>query len=154
MQVNSPLLLCICAIESSSPTIFFWHGFLIILIVFFFTSVRNGTEGPDLGMVGGLWAQYQNALAVSAGVKLPAGSPPQTEPSLNSPSMENPDETSSSGQKDDDDVSEDDSEDRIDQNAHDPERLKAFNVSLYLHSLLTTWKAQETLIASKVLPII
>lgn len=80
-------------------------------------------------MVGGLWAQYQNALAVSAGVKLPAGSPQQTEQSLNSPSMENPDETSSSGQKDDDDVSEDDSEDRIDQNAHDPERLKAFNVS-------------------------
>lgn len=27
-------------------------------------------------------------------------------------------------------MSEDDSEDRLDQNPHDPERLKAFNVSL------------------------
>lgn len=91
--------------------------------------VRNGTEGPDLGVVGGLWAQYQNALALNTGVKLPSSSPPQTEQSLNSPSIENPDESSSSGQKDDDEGSEDDSDDRLDQNAHDPERLKAFNVS-------------------------
>lgn len=85
-------------------------------------------------MVGGLWAQYQNALAINtAGVKLPSSaSPPQTEQSLNSPSIENPDESSSSGQKEDDDASEDDSDDRLDQNAHDPERLKAFNVSLEL----------------------
>lgn len=80
-------------------------------------------------MVGSLWAQYQNALAMNSGVKLPSASPPQTEQSLNSPPIENPDESSSSGQKDDDDGSEDDSDDRLDQNAHDPERLKAFNVS-------------------------
>lgn len=43
--------------------------------------------------------------------------------------IENQDETNSSGHKDDDDMSEDDSEDRLDQNPHDPERLKAFNVS-------------------------
>jgi len=45
--------------------------------------------------------------------------------------VENPDETNSSGQKEDDDGSEDDSDDRLDQNAHDPERLKAFNVSFH-----------------------
>lgn len=28
-------------------------------------------------------------------------------------------------------MSEDDSEDRLDQNPHDPERLKAFNVSFF-----------------------
>lgn len=79
-------------------------------------------------MVGNLWAQYQNAL-VSGGVKLPTASPPQSEQPLNSPNIENPDESSSSGQKEDDDGSEDDSDDRLDQNSHDPERLKAFNVS-------------------------
>lgn len=94
-------------------------------------------------MVGGLWAQYQNALAMNAGVKLPPGSPPQTEQSMNSPSLENPDETSSSGQKDDDDVSEDDSDDRLDQNAHDPERLKAFNVSFYTTSLVSIFYTQS-----------
>lgn len=115
--------------------VFFYHLYLLILLLLFNfnqfdSAARNGTEGPDLAMVGGLWAQYQNALAVTAGVKLPSSSPPHTEQSLNSPSMENPDETSSSGQKDDDDVSEDDSDDRLDQNSHDPERLKAFNVSV------------------------
>ena len=80
-------------------------------------------------MVGGLWAQYQNALAMNTGVKLPSGSPPRSDQPMSSPSMENPDENSSSGQKEDDDGSEDDSEDRLDQQAHDPERLKAFNVS-------------------------
>ena len=79
-------------------------------------------------MVGGLWAQYQNALALNTPIKLDAVSP-RAEQSI-SPSMENPDETSSSGHKDDDDNSEDDSDDRLESNApHDPERLKAFNVS-------------------------
>lgn len=115
--------------------------------------MRNGTEGPDLGMVGGLWAQYQNALALNGGqIKMEAisggiggigggvsvgsigggaSSPGRVDQSMSSPNLlENPDETSSSGQKDDDDGSEDDSDDRLDQNTpHDPERLKAFNVS-------------------------
>lgn len=82
-------------------------------------------------MVGGLWAQYQNALALNGSVKLPS-SPPHTEPPLNSPNNENPDETSSSGQKEDDDGSEDDSDDRLDQTPHDPERLKAFNVRILI----------------------
>lgn len=81
-------------------------------------------------MVGNLWAQYQNAL-VNGGVKLPTASPPQAEQPLNSPNIENPDESSSSGQKEDDEGSEDDSDDRLDQNSHDPERLKAFNVSFF-----------------------
>lgn len=96
-------------------------------------SVRNGTEAPDLSMVGNLWAQYQNAL-VNGGVKLQSSSPPHSDQPLNSPNVENPDESSSSGQKEDDDASEDDSDDRLDQNTHDPERLKAFNVSfVYIH---------------------
>lgn len=81
-------------------------------------------------MVGGLWAQYQNALALNAPIKMDSDSPPpRVDQSMSSPNIENPDETSSSGQKDDDDGSEDDSDDRMDQNTpHDPERLKAFNV--------------------------
>lgn len=92
-------------------------------------SARNGTEAPDLSMVGSLWAQYQNAL-VNGGIKLQSASPPQSDQPLSSPNGDNPDESSSSGQKDDDDGSEDDSDDRLDQNTHDPERLKAFNVSV------------------------
>lgn len=115
-------------------------------------TVRNGTEGPDLGMVGGLWAQYQSALAMSNPMKLDTAagigsgiggvgsvplslSPARIEPPLGSPNLENPDESSSSGHKDDDDGSEDDSDDRMDTNTpHDPERLKAFNVSNSAHA--------------------
>lgn len=79
-------------------------------------------------MVGGLWAQYQNALALNNNLKLPTLSPPpRVETSMNSPSLDNPD-SSSSGQKEDDDASEDDFDDKLDQYSHDPERLKAFNV--------------------------
>lgn len=92
-------------------------------------TVRNGTEAPDLSMVGNLWAQYQNAL-LSGGLKLQSSSPPQSDRPLSSPGGDHPDESSSSGQKDDDDGSEDDSDDKLDQNTNDPERLKAFNVSL------------------------
>lgn len=117
-------------------------------------TVRNGTEGPDLSMVGNLWAQYQSAIAMSNPMKLETGngllgvggvgnampplsvSPTRTEPPLGSPSLENPDESSSSGHKDDDDGSEDDSDDRMDTNTpHDPERLKAFNVSILFYKL-------------------
>lgn len=47
---------------------------------------------------------------------------------LQSP-IENQDETNSSEHKDDDDVSEDESDDRPEPIATDPERLKAFNVN-------------------------
>lgn len=40
------------------------------------------------------------------------------------------DETSSSGNKDDEDDDDDESDDKIDTQTHDPERLKAFNVSI------------------------
>lgn len=40
------------------------------------------------------------------------------------------DETSSSGNKEDEDDDDDESDDRIDTHQYDPERLKAFNVSL------------------------
>lgn len=69
---------------------------------------------------------------MNSGVKLPMSSPQRTDQSSGSPPLENPDESSSSGQKDDDENSEDDSDDRLDQNATDPERLKAFNVSLWI----------------------
>lgn len=39
------------------------------------------------------------------------------------------DETSSSGNKEDEDDDDDESDDKIDTQTHDPERLKAFNVS-------------------------
>lgn len=97
-------------------------GLIGLLLLDVVLAARNGTEGPDLGMVGGLWAQYQNALALNGKQLSPSG---RVDPS--SP-VENQDETNSSGQKDDDELSEDDSEDRIDANAQDPERLKAFNV--------------------------
>lgn len=40
------------------------------------------------------------------------------------------DETSSSGNKEDEDDDDDESDDKIDTQTHDPERLKAFNVSV------------------------
>lgn len=40
------------------------------------------------------------------------------------------DETSSSGNKEDEDDDDDESDDRIDTQQYDPERLKAFNVSV------------------------
>ncbi|XP_055905491.1 nucleolar protein 4-like isoform X2 [Eupeodes corollae] len=93
-------------------------------------AVRNGTEGPDLGVVGGLWAQYQNALAQNVNKMESSISPiPRVEES--SP-METQDETNSSGQKDEDEGSEDDSDDKLDTQAHDPERLKAFNMFVRL----------------------
>jgi len=39
------------------------------------------------------------------------------------------DETSSNGNKEDEDDDDDDSEDKMDTQQYDPERLKAFNVS-------------------------
>jgi len=99
--------------------------------------VRNGTEGPDLSVVGGLWAQYQNALAQNAAAvaaatgKMDSSLSPVPRQDAHSP-MEAQDETNSSGQKEEDEVSEDDSDDKLDEKlatTHDPERLKAFNVS-------------------------
>lgn len=97
-------------------------------------ATRNGTEGPDLNVMSGLWTQYQNALAMNASAVASATKPsencisPIPRNELASP-MENQDETNSSGQKDEDEGSEDDSDDKLDQVPHDPERLKAFNVS-------------------------
>lgn len=44
------------------------------------------------------------------------------------------DETSSSGNKEDEDDDDDESDDRIDTQQYDPERLKAFNVSKTNHN--------------------
>lgn len=96
-------------------------------------AVRNGTEGPDLSVVGGLWAQYQNALAQNAAAassKMDTSLSPIPRAENQSP-LEAQDETNSSGQKEEDEVSEDDSDDKLDDklpHSHDPERLKAFNV--------------------------
>lgn len=46
------------------------------------------------------------------------------------------DETSSSGNKEDEDDDDDESDDKIDTQTHDPERLKAFNVSFILISMV------------------
>ena len=48
------------------------------------------------------------------------------------------DETSSNGNKDDEDDDDDESEDKIDTQQHDPERLKAFNVSWLHYSILSS----------------
>lgn len=47
------------------------------------------------------------------------------------------DETSSSGNKEDEDDDDDESDDRIDTQQYDPERLKAFNVSIIISWILT-----------------
>ncbi|KAL5282036.1 NOL4 family protein [Megaselia abdita] len=100
-------------------------------------ATRNGTEGPDLNVMSGLWTQYQNALAMNASAVANATKPsencisPIPRNELASP-MENQDETNSSGQKDEDEGSEDDSDDKLDQAPHDPERLKAFNMFVRL----------------------
>lgn len=102
-------------------------------------AVRNGTEGPDLGVVGGLWAQYQNALAQNAANnKMDISLSPVPRTDVTSP-MEAQDETNSSGQKEEDEGSEDDSDDKLDEKlaTHDPERLKAFNVSIRVCVLMT-----------------
>lgn len=97
-------------------------------------ALRNGADGPDLSVVGGLWAQYQNALAQNAaavqGNKMDSSLSPVPRDGNPSP-MEGQDETNSSGHKEEDEGSEDDSDDKIDEKLtqpHDPERLKAFNV--------------------------
>ncbi|XP_013101048.2 uncharacterized protein LOC106082858 isoform X1 [Stomoxys calcitrans] len=100
-------------------------------------AARNGADGPDLSIVGGLWAQYQSALAQNAAAsntKLDASLSPVPREGNPSP-MEAQDETNSSGQKEEDEGSEDDSDDKIDEKlaySHDPERLKAFNMFVRL----------------------
>lgn len=117
-------------------------------------ATRNGTEGPDLNVMSGLWTQYQNALAMSASAVAGATKPsencisPIPRNELASP-MENQDETNSSGQKDEDEGSEDDSDDKLDQVPHDPERLKAFNVSnnvIILFNIFSNYYFQMILI--------
>lgn len=52
------------------------------------------------------------------------------------------DETSSSGNKEDEDDDDEDVDERLDPRHHDPERLKAFNVSLstfFLSALSNAW---------------
>lgn len=50
------------------------------------------------------------------------------------------DETSSSGNKEDEDDDDDESDDKIDAQTHDPERLKAFNVSKFFSIFLLNIK--------------
>ncbi|XP_044733723.1 nucleolar protein 4 [Chrysoperla carnea] len=87
----------------------------------------------------GLWASYHSALGLNKGGLLkPSNTPPapsHREP--NSPVMVETgsahDETSSSGNKEDEDDEDDESDERIDTHSHhDPERLKAFNMFVRL----------------------
>lgn len=54
-------------------------------------------------------------------------SPSQSQEDVNSPSDNN---------KEEDEASEDESDERIDQTSYDPERLKAFNVSTHLNKFM------------------
>ncbi|GBP78478.1 hypothetical protein EVAR_67232_1 [Eumeta japonica] len=108
-------------------------------------AARNGEvseSGGGSDSMAELWASYHSALGL--GSKPPKAPTPLTtgptspmHPSSATPSAEpasTHDETSSSDRaKDDDDgaASDDDSDDRVDAAHHDPERLKAFNVSTH-----------------------
>lgn len=118
-------------------------------------AVRNGTSGPDLATMTNLWEQYQNALGISSVNKsADAGSPVsdlfefkiasdfsqkviKTSKNLidqnlpfrpQSPSHSREDVNSPSDNKEEDEGSEDESDERMDHASYDPERLKAFNV--------------------------
>lgn len=121
-------------------------------------AVRNGTSGPDLAMMTNLWEQYQNALGISVvNNKSTDNESPVSDlfAWLNcqqfvrhddksvkqishqnvfcfdfhqSPSHSQEDVNSPSDNKEEDEGSEDESDERMDQASYDPERLKAFNV--------------------------
>lgn len=105
---------------------------------------RNGTSASEPNSMTNLWEQYQNALALSkpgneqeTPVRISENflfenstefSVLQASPKINEDSINSPSET-----KDEDELSEDESDDRIDQVSRDPERLKAFNVILIIN---------------------
>lgn len=126
-----------------------------MLIIFFFpfrfSDSRNG--GCELGELGSgtvpslasvpgvgsedmasLWASYAMGLK-----KTPPPAPSATPSRLDRDRESSPaggegtgsahDETSSSGNKEDEDDDDEDADERLDPRHHDPERLKAFNVS-------------------------
>ncbi|XP_076260393.1 nucleolar protein 4 isoform X1 [Rhynchophorus ferrugineus] len=99
---------------------------------------KNGNvEASDMSSISGneemagLWAQYHTALGLAKGKTTPPSIRDQPSP-VNAETGSAHDETSSSGNKDDEDDDDDDSDDKIDAQAHDPERLKAFNMFVRL----------------------
>lgn len=103
-----------------------------------YNGTKNGTSDiSDLTSISGneemagLWAQYHSALGLAKGKTTPPSIRDPSSP-VNAETGSAHDETSSSGNKDDEDDDDDDSDDKIDAQAHDPERLKAFNMFVRL----------------------
>lgn len=99
---------------------------------------RNGGDVPDLSSLGtggedvaSLWASYHSALGLAKGKATPPAPREQSSPVLVETGSAH-DETSSSGNKEDEDDDDDESDDRIDAQQYDPERLKAFNMFVRL----------------------
>lgn len=97
---------------------------------------------PSLGSVAGVGNEDMASLWASYAMGLKKTPPPQSSctPSRSDRDRESSpaggegtgsahDETSSSGNKEDEDDDDEDGDERLDPRHHDPERLKAFNVS-------------------------
>ena len=119
---------------------------------FFVSDSRNGNSEmtdlsaggvPNLGSVAGvggedmasLWASYAMGLKktpppASSSTPLRSDRDRETSPPGGEGNGSAHDETSSSGNKEDEDDDDEDADERLDPRHHDPERLKAFNVSL------------------------
>lgn len=124
------------------------------------SELSNATSGGVVGATGptpvtgatsedmaSLWASYTMGLK-----KTPS-------PGSNTPSRERDrdrdrdspageassahDETSSSGNKEDEDDDDEDVDERLDPRHHDPERLKAFNVSILESNQIFVWKRKK-----------
>lgn len=115
-----------------------------------FADARNGSTElvdiptgtvPSLGTVAGVGSEDMASLWASYAMGLKKTPPPasSTTPSRSDRDRESSppgegtgsahDETSSSGNKEDEDDDDEDVDERLDPRHHDPERLKAFNVS-------------------------
>ncbi|XP_049789425.1 nucleolar protein 4-like isoform X1 [Schistocerca nitens] len=80
-----------------------------------------------------LWSGYHNALGLKKSAQREQSSPLLlSDRSLTQETGSVHDETSSSGNKEDEDDDDDDTEDKIDPQQYDPERLKAFNMFVRL----------------------
>lgn len=104
---------------------------------------------PNLGAVAGVGGEDMASLWASYAMGLKKTPPPASAatPSRSDRDRESSppggegtgsahDETSSSGNKDDEDDDDEDADERLDPRHHDPERQKAFNVSLRCSTIL------------------
>ena len=89
-------------------------------------QLQQSLNGEDMA---NLWANYHTALK---GKGTPPNMPRDQSPAPGTDAGSVQDETSSSGNKEDDEDDDDESDDRIDIQQYDPDRLKAFNVRMQI----------------------